>query len=89
MLSSNEQIIDDESFDFDNVLKQLSVPRQKATSGRKPVPIKEYLQSRKQRIDNLKLLANNKQLPVKERKRWRAQLFALKRRLNEKIKNSV
>lgn len=61
--------------------------REKATSGRKPVPIREYVQTRRLKIQKLKNLADDKRLSVDERKKFRAQKFALQRRLDEKIKN--
>ena len=60
--------------------------RQRATSGRKPVPIREYVHTRKMKISRLKTLAEDKMLSVDERKKYRAQKFALQRRLEEKIR---
>jgi len=45
--------------------------------GRKPVPIKEYIKTRIQRLKTLENLTNDKFLSVEKRKRYRAQKFAL------------
>lgn len=57
----------------------------KLSSGRKPLPIKYYVHTRKAKIKQLKLLSEDKSLSVADRKKYRAQKFALQRRLNIKV----
>lgn len=54
--------------------------------GRKPVPIGEYVTSRQSKMEELKQLASDYSLSVRERRRYRSQLFALKKRFLEKLK---
>lgn len=56
-------------------------------SGRKPLPIKYYVKTRKLKIATLKKLSEDKTLSVNERKKYRAQKFALQRRLQLKVSN--
>jgi len=55
-------------------------------TGRKPVPFAEYLTTRQLKIDHLQKLSDDKNLSVKERKRYRAQKYALQKRLQLKLK---
>jgi len=55
--------------------------------GRNPVPIKKYLATRILRLEELHRLANDRNLDSKNRKKHRAQKFALKRRIELKIKS--
>lgn len=57
----------------------------KLSSGRKPLPIKYYVHTRKAKIKQLKSLSEDKTLTVADRKKFRAQKFALQRRLKVKI----
>jgi hypothetical protein len=43
------------------------------------------LGSRTARLRELKALSKNKEISVPERKKWRAQLYSLKRRLDERL----
>lgn len=58
----------------------------RSQTGRKPVPLSEYRQTRQRKIDNLQRLSDDKNLSVKERKRYRAQKYALQKRLQVKLK---
>ena len=78
----SDKIQNDSSYSVNFQLEK----RAKSTSGRKPVPIREYVQTRKLKIAKLKSLADDKRLTVDERKKYRAQKFALQRRLEEKVK---
>ncbi len=49
----------------------------KVQSGRKPLPIKFYVKTRKVKIAQLKKLSEDKSLSVNDRKKYRAQKFAL------------
>lgn len=44
----------------------------KLSSGRKPLPIKYYVHTRKAKIKQLKLLSEDKSLSVADRKKYRA-----------------
>ena len=55
-------------------------------TGRKPVPFAEYRLTRQRKIDYLQRLSNDKTLSAKERKRYRAQKYALQKRLLLKLK---
>lgn len=44
----------------------------KPHAGRKKIPLNSYLGSRTQRLRELKALSKNKNIPVEERKKWRA-----------------
>lgn len=55
-------------------------------TGRKPVPFAEYLTTRQLKIDHLQKLSDDRNLSVKDRKRYRAQKYALQKRLQLKLK---
>ena len=53
--------------------------------GRKALPLKEYLQTRKKKLDQLQKQVSNFKLTVKERNRYRAQAASLKKRMRDRI----
>lgn len=87
---SSSQEIDDNNINEDDGMMMPpnnfgDAAANKLSSGRKPLPIKYYVHTRKAKIKQLKMLSEDKTLSVADRKKYRAQKFALQRRLNIKV----
>ena len=78
----------DNSMSIDSMIAPLRFGDKYASvqTGRKPVPLHEYQQTRQLKINRLQHLSDDKNLSVKERKRYRAQKYALQKRLSLKLK---
>jgi hypothetical protein len=56
------------------------VPTKKYVTGRRPVPIREYVETRMQKLKELTMISKDKNLSASQRKKFRAQKYALQKR---------
>ena len=69
--SNNNSVVKEEDSFISKINKKLSNKICKK-AGRKAIPIKDYWESRNQRMKFLKMNSLNKEYSVEERRRWRA-----------------
>lgn len=55
-------------------------PPKKYVTGRRPVPIREYVDTRLQKLKELTIISRDKNLTPSQRKKYRAQKYALQKR---------
>ena len=57
----------------------------KSAAGRPSIPIKDYIMSRVDRLEKLKKEAANKEISAKDRRMYRKQYYALRKRLSRRV----